>query len=69
MILMVDSRNFYFAFIHGSLVKQVFIISLIAIEVVNISYVVWLISILLGPEDEIFYLYFTFILQEGEDSS
>ena len=33
MILMVDLRNFYFAFIHGLLVKQVFIIFLIVVVV------------------------------------
>ena len=33
MILMVDLSNFYFAFIHGFLVKQVFIIVLIVVVV------------------------------------
>ena len=33
MILMVDLRNFYFDFMHGFLVKQVFIISLIEVVV------------------------------------
>ena len=33
MILMVDLRNFYFDFINGFLVKQVFIISLIVLVV------------------------------------
>ena len=31
MILIVDFSNFYFDFIHGFLVKQVFIISLIVL--------------------------------------
>ena len=31
MILMVDLRNFYFDFIHGFLVKQVFIIILVLV--------------------------------------
>ena len=31
MILIVDLGNFYFVFIHGFLVKQVFIISLIVV--------------------------------------
>ena len=29
---MVDLRNFYFTFIHGFLVKQIFIISLIVVD-------------------------------------
>ena len=29
---MVDLGNFYFAFIHGFLVKQIFIISLIVVD-------------------------------------
>ena len=33
MILMVDLRNFYFDFIHGFLVKQFFIISLLVLVV------------------------------------
>ena len=33
MILIVDLSNFYFDFIHGFLVKQVFIISLIVLVV------------------------------------
>ena len=33
MILMVDLRKFYFAFMHGFLVKQVFTVSLIVLVV------------------------------------
>ena len=33
MTLMVDLRNFYFDFIHGFLVKQIFIISLVILVV------------------------------------
>ena len=33
MILMVDLGNFYFVFIHGFLVKQVFIISFTVVVV------------------------------------
>ena len=32
MILMVDLRNLYLDFIHGFLVKQIFIISLIVVD-------------------------------------
>ena len=34
MILIADLRNFYFVFIHGFLVKQVFIISLIVVVLI-----------------------------------
>ena len=40
MILIADLRNFYFAFIHGFLTKQVFIISLVVVVVNDLHY--WL---------------------------
>ena len=36
MILMADLRNFYFAFIYGSLVKQDFIIYLIIVVFIDL---------------------------------
>ena len=42
MILIVVLYKFYFVFIHGFLVKQVFIISLIVVVIFNIKLVRWL---------------------------
>ena len=39
MILTVVSNKFYFVFIHGFLVKQVFIIFLIVVAIYNINLV------------------------------